>query len=617
MKLALQLSCYNGARYLPHLFASLTNQTFQDWKLVVLDNASHAEDATAIREAVKLLPREKVELFRVHPNIGFAGAHAYLYKRRASDAEYVALLNDDAILEPTYLETLVQELDEHAECAAVEGIIYRWDFDKRDEPTGGKTTVLDTYGLARDRFGRIFDRGANATFDPANLPTNSFPVWGVSGCLPMYRIQAIQESTENGCIFDNRLRIYKEDVDLAWSFHHLGWTARTVPAARAYHRRSYGAKLLSLKRPTNENGYLSYRNHLWNLYTHGSSRDLITHLGILPFETGKALYWLFRSPKTLWITLRDSWRARAWLRAKRQFLRTRRAIHANGVRAVSPPPARSCDVAVIMVTHNDASEECLASLARARKASPHLSIQLIVADNLSHVDTDAIVKRHIPDATVLLRDGDHGYGRSCNRAVRDIRAKYYFILNPDTVLTQSDLFDHMIRALEAHPEAGMIGPKIFYLDGRLQETCRRFPRWYMPFIQRSSLGKTRWGKRYADSFVMSDDSHTRTRAVDWIQGSAMFLRGSFYHQLGGFDDRYWLYFEDIDLCRRTWLAGKQVLYVPKITLKHAHGKLSGKHRSMLMNLILIKEARGHIISWAQYTWKWLCRRTPNADAFLP
>mgnify|MGYP006055399655 CR=1 FL=1 len=126
MKLTLQLSCYNGARYLPHLFASLNAQTFQDWRLVVLDNASHEADAQAIREAMRVLPRERAEWFRVHPNIGFAGAHSYLFDRRDRQSEYVALLNDDAILEPTYLETLVRELDTHAECGAVEGIIYRW-----------------------------------------------------------------------------------------------------------------------------------------------------------------------------------------------------------------------------------------------------------------------------------------------------------------------------------------------------------------------------------------------------------------------------------------------------------------------------------------------------------
>ena len=343
MKLTLQLSCYNGARYLPHLFASLNAQTFQDWRLVVLDNASHEADAQAIREAMRVLPRERAEWFRVHPNIGFAGAHSYLFDRRDRQSEYVALLNDDAILEPTYLETLVRELDTHAECGAVEGIIYRWNYDERDTPSGGKTTVLDTYGLGRDRFGRIYDRGANKAFDPANLPADSFPVWGVSGCLPMYRVQAIAESTQHGRIFDTRLRIYKEDVDLAWSLHHAGWTARSVPAARAYHRRSYGATITSLKRPTTESGTLSYRNHLWNTIAHSSIGDMLTRPGILPFELAKALYWLIRSPKTLWIAARDTWNARTWLWQKRQFMTRLKRVHANGTRPPSPAPTRAAD----------------------------------------------------------------------------------------------------------------------------------------------------------------------------------------------------------------------------------------------------------------------------------
>lgn len=607
MKLALQLSCYNGARYLPHLFASLNQQTFQDWHIAILDNASDPDQAIAIKEALNALPKDRVTLFQTNPNIGFAGGHAFLYERHPHEAQYLGLLNDDAILEPTYLEELVRELDIHAECGAVEGLIYRWNYEARENPDLGKTSVIDTYGLQRDFFGRIFDRGANHIFPLTELPQESFSVWGVSGCLPVYRIQAIRESTLGNTLFDKYLRIYKEDVDLAWSMRHAGWTARTVPQAIAYHRRSYGAKITSLKRPITEAGTLSYRNHLWNTLVHSSWRDLVRHPGILPFEILKSVYWTARHPATLLRTARETWRERAWLKQKRSFMQKLSMIHANGGRPISPPPNRATKIAVIMVTHNDVSEDCLRSIAAARNATPYLDIRLVVADNASKQDTAQIVQRILPDATVLLRHDDHGYGRSCNRATQDIRADYYFILNPDTVLTQPDIFARLLASAEQHPEVGIIGPQIFYFDGRLQETCRRFPRWYMPLVQRSFLGRTAWGKRYADQFLMTDDPHTRVQHVDWIQGSAMFLRSDVWHLLGGFDDRYWLYFEDIDLCRRSLLAGMPVLYDPTIQLKHAHGKTSAKHRSMLMNLFLVKEARGHLISWIKYTWKWLFR----------
>ncbi len=605
MKLALQLCCYNGARYLPYLFASLNQQTFKNWHLTVLDNASDPDQALAIKEALSALPQDRVELFHTSPNIGFAGGHAFLYERRPQEAQYLGLLNDDAILEPTYLEELVRELDIHAECGAVEGVVYRWDYDAREEADQGKTAVLDTYGLHRDRYGRIFDRGANREFARADLPERSFPVWGVSGCLPVYRVQAIRECTLGNTLFDKQLRIYKEDVDLAWSMQHAGWTARTVPQAIAYHRRSYGAKITSLKRPTTEAGALSYRNHLWNTFVHSTWKDLLRHPGTVPFEALKSLYWAVRHPKTLVEAARDTWKNRSWLKQKRTFMQYLSVVHANGDRPISPPPSRTTKIAVVMVTHNDVSEDCLQSIAAARRATPNLEITLVVADNNSKQDTAHIVQRIIPDATVLLRNDDHGYGRSCNRAAQDIRADYYFILNPDTILTQPDIFARLLASAEQHPEAGIIGPQIFYFDGRLQETCRRFPRWYMPLVQRSSLGKTAWGKRYADQFLMLDVPRTSAQHVDWIQGSAMFLRSEMWHLLGGFDDHYWLYFEDTDLCRRSLLAGMPVLYDPTIQLKHAHGKTSAKHRSMLMNLFLVKEARGHLISWIKYTWKWL------------
>jgi len=268
------------------------------------------------------------------------------------------------------------------------------------------------------------------------------------------------------------------------------------------------------------------------------------------------------------------------------------------------PETYDCDVAVIMVSHNDLSEECLLSIQKAR-AQSSLNIQLVVIDNQSHTyHANEFVKPLVPDAIVLLRHGDFGYGRSCNRGTRELVAKYYFILNPDTVITDPTLFETFVRDLETHPNTGIIAPKIVYPNDQQQETCRRFPKWFMPFVMRTNWQNHGFGKTYLESFVMRDYDHAQKRNVDWVQGSAMFIPGDVWRTLDGFDDRYWLYFEDIDLCRRVHLLNKEVVYNPSVCIQHAYGKESATYKNNLMNILIKKESRSHIMSWIKYTLKW-------------
>jgi hypothetical protein len=264
----------------------------------------------------------------------------------------------------------------------------------------------------------------------------------------------------------------------------------------------------------------------------------------------------------------------------------------------------TCDLAVIVVGHDDLNEESLRSLAAACSASKY-SVEVVVVDNDSRkFAANELVGSILPKAWVLLRNGDFGYGRSMNVGAAFVDAKYYFILNPDTVLTDPQILDKMYEYMRARPNIGLLAPKVFYFDGSLQETCRRFPRWYMPFVQRSRLKDTDFGRRYTASFCMQDYDHASERVVDWVQGSAMFVDGALWKRLGGFDDRFWMYFEDVDLCRRIKNAGRSVTYWTDVSIQHAHGKESAKIKNFLQNLVYNKVARAHVASWLKYEFKW-------------
>jgi hypothetical protein len=138
----------------------------------------------------------------------------------------------------------------------------------------------------------------------------------------------------------------------------------------------------------------------------------------------------------------------------------------------------------------------------------------------------------------------------------------------------------------------------------------------MPLAQRTRLGQTEWGRRYTEKFLMRDYDHSASRPVDWVQGSAMMLPHNVWHRVGGFDDRYWMYYEDIDLCRRVRLLGLEVAYCPDFVIAHRHQRASAKIHNVVLNLAKSRATRAHVASWMKYHLKWGARPVPSADLVL-
>lgn len=263
------------------------------------------------------------------------------------------------------------------------------------------------------------------------------------------------------------------------------------------------------------------------------------------------------------------------------------------------------DIAIIMVSHNKIVDGCLASVRRAREAS-ELSTHFVLVDNASTAfDAHELAKLEMQDAVVIRRDENAGFGHSCNRGAQEMESDYLFFLNPDTILTDEKVLASLHARMKKQPQLGIIAPQVLHFSGEHQETCRRFPRWYMPVVQRTRFGNSTFGQRYADAFLMRDVDHRRPRLIDWAQGSALFISRTLFEELGGFDKRFWMYFEDIDLCRRAWNLGRPVCYDPRVQLQHAHGKASaGNGVGHIQNLLSNRAARAHLVSWLKYQWKW-------------
>ncbi len=264
------------------------------------------------------------------------------------------------------------------------------------------------------------------------------------------------------------------------------------------------------------------------------------------------------------------------------------------------------NICITMVSTNEAEtvKTCLASMYEDIAGS-NLNIGVVIVDNASTDGIENMLKTYFPEVRLIHQEQNEGFGKSHNKAMSIVSADYYFVLNPDTIFPQGQgLLQRLFRFMEEHKNVGMVGPKIVYPDGSLQYSCFRFPTFTQPIYSRTKLGKKGKGKTKADHFLMKDFDHNQTRPVDWIMGSAMFVRGAAIKEVGMFDDRFWMYAEDSDWCRRMWEAHRPVYYVHDVYIKHVHGRASAKVPGIINALVKNKYARVHLISWIKYFWKW-------------
>ncbi|MFH1430592.1 MAG: glycosyltransferase family 2 protein [Candidatus Uhrbacteria bacterium] len=319
-KLVLQLVVWNGAHYLPHHLASLRTQSFRDWELVVIDNGSTDSSPRVLEEQLAEFSQQ-TRLICNRENRGFSGGHNQAFV--SAESEYVQLLNQDTVLDPSYLERLVAFLEARDDVAAVQGALLRWDFERNVQ-----TDVIDTLGLKMCRSRRVCELSTGhqlSTISSHGAPSRE--IFGVSGALPMYRRTSVIAVASGGALFDEAYGSYKEDIDLAWRLRGAGWRAFVIPTACAWHDRTADAGKRRRSRSPMERR-LSYRNHLMTIIKNEQWRTFRRDWRpIVWYEMRKLGY----ACMCEWGTLRGFFEV---LYALPRLLRQRRTILA---RATAPP----------------------------------------------------------------------------------------------------------------------------------------------------------------------------------------------------------------------------------------------------------------------------------------
>lgn len=265
------------------------------------------------------------------------------------------------------------------------------------------------------------------------------------------------------------------------------------------------------------------------------------------------------------------------------------------------------DLSYIIVNYRTEGllKQCLRGIALA--APKGLKTETIVVENGSGDGSAAMVRANFPEATLLVSERNGGFAYGVNRGMEAARGAFRFILNPDLALFPG-VPDAMVSYLRAHPAVGMVAPRLLNPDGTVQLSARRFPTPLTPLYSRTPLGGFPPFKGSLRNYLMAEWDHRDIRPVDWVLGAAMVVRAKAALEVGPMDERYFLYFEDVDWCRRFWEHGWAVEYLANVELVHYHQRLSAA-RGFLGSLF-DRTTRIHIASAARYFSKFGTRRVP-------
>jgi GT2 family glycosyltransferase len=234
---------------------------------------------------------------------------------------------------------------------------------------------------------------------------------------------------------------------------------------------------------------------------------------------------------------------------------------------------------IVSFNTRDLLRECLLSVYRAAGS---LRLQVIVVDNASTDGSPAMVEQEFPDVVVIRSAVNLGFGRANNLGFQSIRGRYAVLLNSDALLTPGSL-ESSVAHMEANPRAGVGGGRLVGSDTSLQPSARMFPTVLNDLIVLSGLAARFPQSRFFGRFDRTWADADEPAEVDWVPGAYSIMRADALAEVGHFDPRFFLYYEEVDLCRRMKLSGYSVWYWPDITVVHIGGESSRQIPSLEMS----------------------------------
>ncbi|MFZ5364069.1 MAG: glycosyltransferase family 2 protein [Patescibacteria group bacterium] len=258
------------------------------------------------------------------------------------------------------------------------------------------------------------------------------------------------------------------------------------------------------------------------------------------------------------------------------------------------------DLSIIILNYRARGllKECLKGI---KMVHPKLDYEIIVVDNASGDGTAQMMRESFPEINFIASEENLGYAKGNNLGIKKARGRYVMIVNPDIIVFPGVL-ESLVHFLDERQDVGIVGPKLLNPDKSLQYSCYRFPGFWEPVYRRTPLGRFDFAKKKLDHYLMKDFDHNSVREVDWLLGGCLLIRRKALDDVGFLDERYFAYFDDVDLCRSIWEKKWKVVYNPEVSVIHFHRRESAEGH--WLGAIFKKVTRIHLASWLKYFKKW-------------
>lgn len=248
------------------------------------------------------------------------------------------------------------------------------------------------------------------------------------------------------------------------------------------------------------------------------------------------------------------------------------------------------DVSIVIVSFNTSTvlRECLLSVYREIGS---LHAQVIVVDNASSDGSPTIIEQEFPDVLLIRSDVNLGFGRANNLGFEAARGRYVVLLNSDAFLTEGSL-ERSVAHMDSNPSVGVGGGRLIGRDGSLQPSARMFPTVLNDLIVLSGLAMRHPKSRLFGRFDRTWADDEEAAEVDWVPGAYSIIRAEALNVTGFFDPRFFLYYEEVDLCKRLKQKGYSIWYWPDSSVMHIGGESSRQISSLELS-----EAGAQLTLW--------------------
>lgn len=247
----------------------------------------------------------------------------------------------------------------------------------------------------------------------------------------------------------------------------------------------------------------------------------------------------------------------------------------------------SLTIALVTWNSEDEIAECMNTLFHATAKIPGLKLETVVVDNNSTDRTVQVLENFLrvtDQNIVFIKNEDNlGFTKACNQAIHASTGDYIFILNPDTEILDTAICD-MMKYLDDNEQVGVVAPQLLDFHRQIQFSCRTFPTYWDMFSEMLLLATifpkseffSKWKMRYFD--------HNSLRVVDQPMGAALLLKRKVLEAVGGLDERFIMFYNDVDFCKRISDAGFKLVFYPDAKVKHMQGISVYKDRSGMIKI---------------------------------